>query len=123
MGNEILFMIIPNFKPAGGGGGSGSGGLPNKAWFHGEFYLPDGKTELSFRAETVEGEVKSVTIADMSYDLDDGRLFFVSLNGEVSVRQIHQDTRHLTPQHEEPKQIEEFLEGVPEFEDFVHSAE
>lgn len=119
MGDEVLFMIVPTFKRAGGGGGSGGGGLPEKAWFHGETYLPDGKTEVSFEAETIDGKVESVTIADKSYDLKSGRLFVVSLtDGGFEVNQIEEDTRKLTPTHEDPTEIEAFLRSVPEFEKF-----
>ncbi len=119
MGDEVLFMIVPTFKRAGGGGGSGSGGLPEKAWFHGETYLPDGKTVVNFEAETIDGEVKSVTIADKSYHLKNGRLFVVSLtDGGFEVNQIGEDTRKLTPTHEDPAEIENFLRSVPEFEKF-----
>ena len=96
------------------------GELPYKAWFHGDIYLPDGKTEISFRAESNEGRLDSVTIADASYDFEDGRLFFVSLvNGGFDVTQLDQDTRTLTPQLDDPKEIEAFLRNVPEFEKFI----
>lgn len=119
IGDEIQFLLVPNFKPAGGGGGSGSGGLPYKEWFHGRVYLPDGKTEIGFHAETSDGTIETVTIDGKPFDLADGRLFFLSTNGEVSVRQMDQDTRQLTPEHEDSTEIEEFLRNVPEFEAFL----
>lgn len=123
MGDEVLFMIVPTFNRAGGGGGSGGGGLSEKARFHGETYLPDGKTKVSFEAETIGGQVESVTIADNAYDLNDGRLFVVALTDEgFEVNQIDRDTRSLTPTHEDPTGIEEFLRDVPEFEKFRSDA-
>ncbi len=113
---HILIMFLVG---SGVVAGSGSGGLPEKAWFHGETYLPDGKTVVSFEAETIDGEVESVTIADKSYDLRNGRLFVVSLtDGGLEVNQIDQDTRKLPPTHDDPAEIEDFLRSVPEFEKF-----
>lgn len=120
LGNEVVFLIVPDFKQAGGGGGSG--GSSDKAHFHGEMYLPDGKTEISYRAETVDGEIESVTIAGKSYDLSNGRLFFVSSKEELDVKQLDQDTRSLTPKPNDSKEIEAFLRNIPEFQTFLPSA-
>jgi hypothetical protein len=120
MGNEVVFLIVPDFKQAGWIGGSG--GSSDKAYFNGEMYLPDGKTKISFQAETVEGKIESVTIEGKSYDLSKGRLFFVSSKEELDVKQLDQDTRSLTPQPRDSNEIEAFLRKVPEFQTFLPSA-
>jgi len=120
MGDEVLFLIVPDFLRAGGGGGQSQS---YEVRFHGNMVLPDGKTQLTYHAETVNGVVEKVTIADQTFDLKDGRTFFLSTKGEVKVTQLDHDTRKLATKPKDSKELEAFLLSIPEFEDFLPSAE
>ena len=116
MGTEVLFLIVPDFKQAGGSAGGGGNGY--EARLHGNIVLPNGMTQLTFQAETVNGKVESVTIADQMYDLKAGRLFFVSADGGIRVKQLDYETRNLKPTPPNSNEIEAFLTGIPELNEF-----
>lgn len=120
MGNEVIFLIVPSFQRAGGGGGTHQS---DELRFHGDTVLPDGRTQLAYHAETVNGAVEKVTIADQTFVLKDGRTFFLSANGKVEVEQLDYDPRNLATQPKNAEELEAFLLGIPEFQEFLPSVE
>jgi hypothetical protein len=120
MGNQVVFLIVPNFLRAGGGGGTQQS---EELRFHGNVVLPDGTTQLTYHAETVNGVVEKVTIADQTFLLENGRTFFVSGNSKPGVKQLDYDPRKLQTQPKNAQEIEVFLTAIPEFEEFLPSEE
>ncbi len=124
--DQVVFLIVPTFKRAGGGGGSGSGGLPPETRIHGRIYLPDGTSEVAFEAKSIAGnagKVEHVVIASREYDLNEGRVFFLSLSDKgFDVTQVNKDTRDLTPKPKDGTEIEAFLRSMPQFETFFPNA-
>lgn len=117
VGNDVLFLIVPNFKRAGGGGGTH---YSTELRFHGQMFLPDGITQVAYEAETIDGVVDSVTIDGQNYELKNGRVFFLSAEGRIDVQQLDHDPGGLPPQPQHnSKEYEMFVRSIPEFEAFM----
>ncbi len=118
LGNEVAFLIVPDVERAVLDGSRHSG-WPYRGPFSGVMHLPNWTT-VRFKAEAPEAEMDRVMIAERPYNLKEGRLFLVSsANGVLDVTQVDRDTRDLTTEPEDPKEIEELLRNVPEFERFM----
>lgn len=68
----VVWSDLPN-----GRSGSGGGGMVGGASFKGHHRATGGR-RLDFHAKSTDGKTATVTIADVTYDLDKGSLFLVA---------------------------------------------